>query len=85
MTTEAPPTPPASPNPPGAPGHAVPRDNARGRRLVIGMGILLAFLLVYILSLFGVHWLSKSAGPLKAPDLGTADDTVVYIRRTVLA
>ncbi|OBK42728.1 DUF4436 domain-containing protein [Mycobacterium kubicae] len=80
MTTEAPPTPPASPNPPGAPGHAVPRDKARGRRLVIGMGILLAFLLVYILSLFGVHWLSKSAGPLKAPDLGTADDTVVLVR-----
>ncbi|OBF15928.1 DUF4436 domain-containing protein [Mycobacterium kubicae] len=80
MTTEAPPTPPASPNPPGAPGHAVPRDKARGRRLVIGLGILLAFLLVYILSLLGVHWLSKSAGPLKAPDLGTAEDTVVLVR-----
>lgn len=80
MTTEAPPTPPASPNPPGAAGHAAPRDKARGRRLVIGLGILLAFLLVYILSLFGVHWLSKSAGPLKAPDLGTAEDTVVLVR-----
>ncbi|OBJ55253.1 DUF4436 domain-containing protein [Mycobacterium sp. 1423905.2] len=80
MTTEAPPTPPASPNQPSPTGHAAPRDKARGRRLLLGMGILVAFLLVYTLSLFGVHWLSKSAGPLQPPDLGTSEDTVVLVR-----
>ena len=48
--------------------------------MVIGIGIVVAFLVIYILSLFGVHWLAKSAGPLKAPDLGTTDDTVVLVR-----
>jgi len=39
-----------------------------------------AFLVVYSLSLFGVHLLAKSSGPLKQPDLGTTDETVVLIR-----
>jgi len=40
----------------------------------------LAFLVVYSLSLFGVHLLAKTSGPLKAPDLSATDDTVVLVR-----
>src|ERR1700733_10563161 len=49
-------------------------------RLVIGFGILIAFIVVYGLSLFGFHLLGQSAAPLKAPDLNAADDTVVLVR-----
>jgi hypothetical protein len=48
--------------------------------MVIGFGILVAFIVVYGLSLFGVHLLAKSAGPLKPPELGTTGDTVVLVR-----
>ncbi|MGZ4564392.1 MAG: DUF4436 family protein [Mycobacterium sp.] len=44
------------------------------------MGIVVAFLIVYGLSLFGVHFLAKSAGPLKPPDLNATNDTVVLVR-----
>lgn len=79
MTAEAPPTPP----PP--PAHAAPPatedgPKKRGGRLLMGIGILVAFLVIYVLSLFGVHWLAKSHAPPKAPDLGTTDDTVVLVR-----
>jgi Domain of unknown function (DUF4436) len=37
-------------------------------------------MLVYGLSLFGVHVLSKSAGPLKPPDLNATSDTIVLVR-----
>ena len=33
-----------------------------------------------MLSLFGVHLLSQSAGPLKPPDLNATNDTVVLVR-----
>ncbi|SON58834.1 hypothetical protein MSIMFI_00312 [Mycobacterium simulans] len=74
MTAVAPPeqTPP--------PSHAAPPAKSRGRRLVVGIGILVAFIVVYALSLFGVHWLARSGGSLKPPDLGTTDDTVVLVR-----
>jgi hypothetical protein len=36
--------------------------------------------IVYALSLFGVHLLSKSAGPLKPPDLNATNDTIVLVR-----
>lgn len=72
MTTEAPPTTPAH--------AAAPPPKSRGRRLAIGLGILLAFLVVYALSLFGVHLLAKSSGPLKPPDLNATDDTIVLVR-----
>jgi hypothetical protein len=39
-----------------------------------------AFIAVYVLSLFGVHLLAKSSAPLKAPDLNATDDTVVLVR-----
>jgi Domain of unknown function (DUF4436) len=66
----APPTAPESPPPP----------KRRARNIAIGIGILVAFIVVYGLSLFGVHLLAKSAAPLKAPDLNSSDDTVVLVR-----
>jgi len=48
--------------------------------LVIGLGVLLAFVVVYGLSLFGFHLLATSGGPLKAPDLNATNDTVVLVR-----
>jgi hypothetical protein len=60
--------------------HAAPPPKKRTRRLVIGFGILIAFIVVYALSLFGVHLLAQSSAPLKAPDLSATDDTVVLVR-----
>src|SRR5262249_5546633 len=57
-----------------------PPPKKRRSRALVGIGIVIAFLAVYVLSLFGVHLLARSAGPLKPPDLGTTDDTVVLIR-----
>jgi hypothetical protein len=71
MTHSAPATPPPA-TPPEAP--------RRTRRAVIAVGILVAFVIAYALSLFGVHLLSKSAGPLKPPDLNATNDTVVLVR-----
>jgi Domain of unknown function (DUF4436) len=68
MTTEAPPS------------HAAPPPPKSKKRLVIGLGVLVAFIVVYGLSLFGFHLLGESAAPLKPPDLNAADDTVVLIR-----
>lgn len=79
MTTSAPPTPPAPQAPQPPPSNAAPPTN-RGRRVLIGLAIVLGFLTVYSLSLFGVHLLTRSADPLPAPDLGTAEDTVVVVR-----
>jgi Domain of unknown function (DUF4436) len=87
----APPPPPAPPSPPAGPRTPPPAAAApaeppappsgkRARRVLIGIGILVAFLVVYSLSLFGVHFLSRSAAPLKAPDLNATDDTVVLVR-----
>ena len=47
------------------------------RRSLLGLGVLVAFIVVYGLSLFGFHLLGKSAAPVKAPDLNAAEDTVV--------
>ena len=69
MTTEA-----------TTPAHAAPPPKKRIPRGAIVIGVLVAFLVVYVLSLFGVHLLARSAGPLKPPDLGTTDDTVVLMR-----
>jgi hypothetical protein len=67
MTAQAPPT------------HAAPPPKQKGR-LFLGLGVLVAFIAVYGLSLFGFLLLGESAAPLKAPDLNAADDTVVLIR-----
>src|SRR5437868_7077849 len=77
MTHQAPPAPPP-PTPPESPPAAPPSRG--GRRTLLVIGILVAFLLVYGLSLFGVHLLSKSAGPLKPPDLNATNDTIVLVR-----
>ena len=60
--------------------HAAPPPEKRTRGLVIGIGVLIAFIVVYGLSLFGFHLLGQSAAPIKAPDLNAADDTVVLVR-----
>jgi hypothetical protein len=73
MAHQAPPAPP-----PSTPAEAPP--NRRGRRRIVGLGILVAFVLVYGLSLFGVHLLFNASGPVKPPDLNSTDDTVVLVR-----
>ncbi|MCV7378831.1 DUF4436 domain-containing protein [Mycobacterium alsense] len=83
MTHHAPPAPPPAtpPTPPESPPAAPPETaTRRGRRKAIGVAILLAFLIVYGLSLFGVHLLFNASGPIKPPDLSTTDDTVVLVR-----
>jgi hypothetical protein len=69
MTAEAPPTPPIQPE-------------SRGPRLAIAFGILVAVIVLYVLSLIGVHLLAKSAPPLPAVDLSKveAEDSVVQVR-----
>ena len=83
MTHHAPSTPLPSAPPPATPPPAPPPakpPNTRGRRVAIGVGLVVAFVLVYALSLFGVHLLAKSSGPLKPPDLNATDDTIVLVR-----
>lgn len=84
MTHQAPPTPPPAtpPTPPESSPAAPPEAPAKrgGRRTLLVIGILVAFLIVYGLSLFGVHLLSKSAAPIKPPDLNATNDTVVLVR-----
>ncbi len=67
MTTEAPP-PPAPP--------------ARGPRLAIAFGVVVAIIVIYVLSLIAVHLLAKSAPPLPAVDFSKveAEDSVVQVR-----
>jgi hypothetical protein len=67
MTTEAPPLPPT----PGS----------RGRRIAIAFGIVVAFVVVYTLTLIAVHLLAKSAPPLPAVDFSKVeeDDNVVSV------
>ncbi len=80
MAHQAPPAPP----PPTTPTNSEPPAAAptkRGRRgMVVGLGALVVFLIVYGLSLFGVHLLFNAAQPIKPPDLNANDDTVVLVR-----
>jgi hypothetical protein len=68
MTTQ--PSPPQSP------------PEARGPRIAIAFGIVLAVIVIYVLSLFAVHLLAKSAPALPVVDLGKveAEDSVVQVR-----
>src|SRR6516162_6191560 len=68
MTTET--------SPPPAP------PQARGPRVAVAFGIVVAFLAVYVLSLFAVHLLAQSAPALLAVDFNKleADDTIVEVR-----
>jgi Domain of unknown function (DUF4436) len=70
----------ALPAPPSATPPTTPSEPRRKRRLIIGLGILVAFAAVYAISLFGFHTLARSAGPLKPPDLNATDDTIVLVR-----
>lgn len=82
MTHHAPPTPPPpvpSEQPPMAPEPAAGPVRGRKRAVVVG-GAVVGFVAVYALSLLGVHLLSKSAGPLKPPDLNATSDTIVLVR-----
>lgn len=75
MTTEAPT--PVAPAP--APAAQKKRD---APRIAIGVCILAAVIIVYVLSLFGVHFLQRSEGPLPPLDLsqGGGDATIVQLR-----
>ncbi|MGV0068699.1 DUF4436 domain-containing protein [Mycobacterium colombiense] len=82
MTHHAPPSPPppAPPEqPPAAPAPAA-ESGRRKRRRVIAIAAVAGFVAVYVLSLFGVHLLAQTAGPLKPPDLNVTSDTVVLVR-----
>jgi hypothetical protein len=73
MTTEA----------PVAPAQAPPTKKKRETpRIAIGVCILAAVIVVYVLSLFGVHFLQRSEGPLPPLDLsqGGGDATIVQLR-----
>ncbi len=76
MSHQAPP--PARPAPPSTPSS--PRPNSRGKRILIDLGVILAVIVVYVLSLVGVHLLATSAEGLPEPDFGTTEDTVVQVK-----
>lgn len=80
MTHHAPPA--SEPAPPPTPETSPPPEasSSRGRRALIVAGILVAFLVVYGLSLFGVHMLAKPAGSLPPVDEEPSDETVVLVR-----
>lgn len=75
MTTEAP-TPVAEAPAPRA------TKIREAPRIAIGVCILAAVIIVYVLSLFGVHFLQRSEGPLPPLDLsqGGGDATIVQLR-----
>jgi uncharacterized protein DUF4436 len=66
---------PAPPPPPAPPA-------ARGPRIAIAFGIVVGVIAIYVLSLFAMHWLAKSAPALPAADLSQveAEDSVVQVR-----
>ncbi|OBK23503.1 DUF4436 domain-containing protein [Mycobacterium asiaticum] len=76
-----PPAPPAPPqSQPAGPPPGQPKQPSRARRLLIDLGVVLAVVFVYVISLVGVHLLATSAEPLPPADLGTTDDTVVQVK-----
>ncbi|HEX5255482.1 MAG TPA: DUF4436 domain-containing protein [Mycobacterium sp.] len=82
MTHQAPPSPPppAPSEQPSATPPSAAASHRRKRRRVIAVAAVAGFIAVYALSLFGVHLLAKSGGPLKPPDLNATNDTVVLVR-----
>jgi hypothetical protein len=67
---------------PAPPPSGPAKPESRGRRIAIGVGILLAVVAVYALSLVGVHLLAKSGPRLPVYDRTqyTIEDTVVLLR-----
>ena len=55
---------------------------ARGPRIAIAFGIVVAVIVIYVLSLIAVHLLAQSAPPLPSVDLSKveAEDSVVQVR-----
>jgi hypothetical protein len=79
MTTEA----PSQAAPPDQSAPMQPTKKKReAPRIAIGVCILAAVIIVYVLSLFGVHLLERSEGPLPPLDLsqGGGDATIVQLR-----
>ena len=52
----------------------------RRRHLVLDVSIIAGVVVIYLLSLIGYHYLATAPAPLPAPELGTADGTVVLVR-----
>jgi Domain of unknown function (DUF4436) len=67
---------------PSAVSSPPPEKDRHRPRIIIGVAILMVVVAAYGLSLFGVHLLQKSEGPLPPLDLSQAgpDETVVQIR-----
>jgi len=80
MTQQAPPTPPPPAPSEQSPATPPPAPGRRKRGRVVAVAAVAGFVLVYVLSLFGVHMLARTAGPLKPPDLNATNDTVVLVR-----
>lgn len=66
----------AEPEPPASVAEPV----RKRRNLVLDVSVVLGVAVVYLLSLFGYHWLATEPGPLPDPDLSTADNSVVVVR-----
>jgi hypothetical protein len=47
---------------------------------VLDVCVITGVAVLYVLSLFGYHWLASTPGPLPRPDVGTTNDTVVLVR-----
>jgi hypothetical protein len=87
MSTETPPTPTPAPPQPDTPGKSVGQGSvgflSRHRpRISLGVFILAVVIGTYAFSLFGVHYLQRSEGPLPPLDLsqGGGNDTIVQLR-----
>ena len=78
MAHSAPPAPPPT-SPPTPPPIQVPERKSRVLRVAIGFGIVVSVMVIYALSLVGVHLLAQSTGPLPLPDVNTTNDTVVQV------
>ncbi|MDP7730197.1 MULTISPECIES: DUF4436 domain-containing protein [Mycobacterium] len=79
MSHQAPPPAPPAPPAPTAPSSPPPKSS-RGKRILIDIGVILAVVVVYVLSLVGVHLLATSAEGLPEADMGTTEDTVVQVK-----
>ncbi|MCV7439286.1 DUF4436 domain-containing protein [Mycobacterium seoulense] len=84
MTAEAPAAlaPPPPSDVPPSPAQSSGKHKRNRPRMVIGVAVLAVVITAYVLSLFGVHWLERSEGPLPPLDLsqGGGDATIVQLQ-----